>query len=419
MTPSIDWAAQLRAMGVRAQDTLIVGQPEFFSQADSCLNEVPLEDWKTYMRWNLVGEMSPRLSHAFDYEHFRFYGTVMSGTKEQRPRWKRVLDAEEGVLGELMGMAWVRQYCSPATKARYEKLTADIIAVYRERIATLPWMSAATRKAAIEKLDRVTRKVGYPDKWRDYSAMEFDRGSWAAAQMKINEWWFRHEADKLGKPIDRTEWDMNPQTYNAYYDGSKVEIVLPAAAFAIPGVPDSLVDDAILYSYAGGSTIGHEITHGFDDEGRQSDANGNLNPWWTEGDSVQFARRAELLVKQFDAYTVGDLHVRGRACLGENIADLGGVRLGYEAFKKTAQYKSGATINGFTPDQRFFLGYALSWLGQRRPQALAQQIMTDVHAPGFLRVNGPLANIPEFYAAFGIKPGEAMYRTEKQRCAIW
>ena len=419
LTPSIDWAKQIAAMGVRPQDTLIVGQPEFFAQADSCINEISLADWKTYLRWNVVGEMAPRLSHAFDWQNFHFYSTVLSGTKEQRPRWKRVLDSEENSLGELMGMAWVRQYCSPATKARYEKLTEDIISVYRERIAVLPWMSEATRKAAIDKLDHVTRKVGYPDKWRDYSAMDFDRSSWAAAQMRINAWWFHHEADKLGKPIDRSEWDMNPQTYNAYYNGSNVEIVLPAAAFAIPGVADSLVDDALLYSYAGGSTIGHEITHGFDDEGRQSDAHGNLNPWWTEQDSIQFAQRADRLVNQFNDYMVGDLHVRGRACLGENIADLGGVRLGYEAFKKTAQYKSGAMVNGFTPDQRYFLGYALSWLGQRRPQALAQQIMTDVHAPGFLRVNGPLANIPEFYAAFGIKPGEPMYRSEDKRCVIW
>ena len=419
LTPSIDWQRQASVMGIKAVDSVIVGQPEFYAQADSCLNEVPLETWKAYLRWNVVDEMAPRLSRAFDQEHFHFFGTVMSGVKEQRPRWKRVLDAEDQSIGELMGMAWVSKYCSPATKARYEKLTNDIIAVYRERMATLPWMSEATRKAAIDKLDHVGRKVGYPDKWRDYSAMDFDRGSWAQAQMKVNQWWFHHEADKLGKPIDRTEWDMNPQTYNAYYDGSKVEIVLPAAVFLIPGVPDSLVDDALLYSYAGGSTIGHEITHGFDDEGRQSDAHGNLNPWWTDQDSIQFSRRADLLVKQFDSYKVGDLHVRGRACLGENIADLGGVRLGYEAFKRTEQYKSGQKINGFTPDQRYFLGYALSWLGARRPQSLAQQIMTDVHAPGFLRVNGPLANIPEFYAAFGIKPGEPMYRPEAQRCAIW
>ena len=212
---------------------------------------------------------------------------------------------------------------------------------------------------------------------------------------------------------------MTPQTYNAYYDGSKVEIVLPAAAFMLPGVPDSLVDDAVLYSYAGGSTIGHEITHGFDDEGRQFDDRGNLNPWWTAPDSVQFTERADKLVEQFNRYRVGEKNVRGRATLGENIADLGGVVLGYEAFKKTEQWKTNEKLNGLTPDQRYFLGYALSWLGQRRPESLAQQIMSDVHAPQFLRVNGPLANIPEFYAAFGVKPGDAMWRPDSLRVVIW
>jgi putative endopeptidase len=419
LAPNVDWATQFATMGVHRTDTLIVGQPEFFKTADSCMAAVSLADLKTYMRWNLVGDMANALASPIEKEHFHFYSTVLSGTKVMRPRWKRVLDAEDSNLGELMGMAWVREYCSPATKARYERLTNDIISVYRDRIAALPWMSEATRQAALAKLDKVGRKVGYPDKWRDYSAMDFDRSSYASVHMKVNSWWFHYEADKLGKPIDRTTWDMNPQTYNAYYDGSKVEIVLPAAAFMIPGVPDSLVDDALLYSYAGGSTIGHEITHGFDDEGRQFDAHGNLNPWWTTQDSVQFAQRAKRLVDEFDEFKVGDLHVRGQATLGENIADLGGVRLGYEAFKKTAQYKSGARINGFTPDQRYFLGYALSWLGVRRPQALAQQVMTDVHAPGYLRVNGPLANIPEFYAAFDIKPGDPMYRSEDKRCVIW
>jgi putative endopeptidase len=418
-TPSIDWRGQFAAMGLGAVDTVIVGQPEFLAQADSLVRAAPLADWKTYLRWRVVNRLADRLSRPFDRENFRFYGMVMSGAKEQRPRWKRVLDAEEDGIGELLGQVWVKRYCSPATKARYEKLTEDIISVYRDRIRELPWMSEATKQRALAKLERVDRKVAYPDKWRDYSAMQIDRGSFAANQVSVDEWWFRHEADKLGKPIDRTEWDMTPQTYNAYYEESKVEIVLPAAAFMLPGVPDSLVDDAMLYSYAGGSTIGHEITHGFDDEGRQFDERGNMSPWWTDQDSVQFATRAKALVDQFDQYRVGEKHVRGLATLGENIADLGGVVLGYEAFKKTDQWKKGEKINGLTPDQRYFLGYALSWMGQRRPESLAQQIMTDVHAPQFLRVNGPLANLPEFYAAFGVKQGDAMWRAESVRAVIW
>ncbi len=419
LTPGIDWAAQLATMGFAAQDTIILGQPEFFAQADSLLGGTPIAAWQSYLRWNVVDNLADRLARRFDLEHFRFYGTVMSGTKAQRPRWKRVLDAEEGGMGELMGQAWVSQYCSPATKARYEKLTADIFAAYRDRIRALPWMNDATRQRALAKLDHVTRKVAYPDKWRDFSTLNLDRGSFAGNQLKLNEWWFGYYAARLGQPIDRTTWDMSPQTYNAYYDGSKVEIVLPAAAFMLPGLPDSLVDDALLYSYAGGSTIGHEITHGFDDEGRQFDEHGNLAPWWTAQDSVQFFQRSHKLVEQFNQYVVGDKHVRGQATLGENIADLGGIVLGYEAFQKTEQWKQGRSINGFTPDQRYFLGYALSWLGQRRPQALAQQIMTDVHAPGFLRVNGPLANVPAFYAAFGIKPGDRMYRADSVRVEIW
>ena len=419
LTPAIDWPQQFADMGVSSVDTVVVAQPEFLAQADSLLKAVPLEEWKTYLRWDVVGSLASHLSRPFDLENFHFYGTVMSGTKEQRPRWKRVLDSEEESIGELMGQVWVKKYCSPATKACYEKLTADIIDVYRDRIRSLPWMSEATRERALTKLSHVTRKVAYPERWRDFSALQLDRSSYAANQIRTDEWWFHHEAAKLGKPIDRTEWDMTPQTYNAYYDGSKVEIVLPAAAFMLPGLPDSLVDDAILYSYAGGSTIGHEITHGFDDEGRQFDDRGNMNPWWTEQDSVQFMERAHKLVDQFDHYTVGDKKVRGLATLGENIADLGGVVLGYEAFKKTDEWKSSEKLNGLTPDQRYFLGYALSWLGQRRPEALAQQIMTDVHAPQFLRVNGPLANLQEFYAAFGVKPGDAMWRPDSLRAVIW
>jgi putative endopeptidase len=418
-TPGIDWKRQFSVAGIVQVDTVVVGQPEFLSQADSLIRTAPLADWKTLLRWDVVHGLAARLSTPFDQENFRFYGTIMSGTKAQRPRWKRAMDAEENGIGELLGQVWVEKYCSPATKARYEKLTNDIIDVYRDRIRTLPWMTPATRERALVKLDRVAHKVAYPDKWRDYSAMKIARDSYAANQVSVDSWWFRHEADKLGKPINRTEWDMTPQTYNAYYDGSKVEIVLPAAAFMLPGIPDSLVDDALLYSYAGGSTIGHEITHGFDDEGRQFDERGNMNAWWADADSVQFSGRAKKLADQFSAYVVGEKHVRGQATLGENIADLGGVVLGYEAFKKTDQWKKKEMINGLTPDQRYFLGYALSWLGQRRPESLAQQIMTDVHAPQFLRVNGPLANIPEFYAAFGVKPGDAMWRDDSVRVVIW
>ncbi len=419
LAPDLDLPAQLRLLGLPPVDSVDVGQPEFYSHADSTLLAQPLEAWKDYLRWNLVHTFASYLSSPFDRESFRFYGTLIDGTPQQRPRWKRVLRAEDGAIGELLGEVWVRKYCSPATKARYDRLADDIFSSFRDRIQRLTWMSAPTKEKALGKLSRVIKKIGYPDHWRDYSALSIDRTSYVADVIRCNQWWFRYYAAKLGHPVDRTEWGMTPQTVNAYYDDSNNEIVVPAAAFLIPGVPDSLIDDALLYSYSGASTLGHELTHGFDDDGRQYDADGNMKPWWTPQDSTEFARRAGVLVKQFDSYTVGDKHVRGYATLGENIADLGGLVIGYDAFRKTEEWKSGRKINGLTPDQRFFLGYALSWTGQDRPEALIEQVMTDVHSPRALRVNGPFSDIPAFYRAFGIKPGDAMYRDEKNRASIW
>ncbi|HMK39081.1 MAG TPA: M13 family metallopeptidase, partial [Bacteroidota bacterium] len=296
----------------------------------------------------------------------------------------------------------------------------NMFAAYASRIKALDWMSAPTKQMALEKLAAVSRKVCYPDRWKDYSALEIDRHSYCANQIRAEIWDHNFHAAKLGKPVDRTEWEMTPQTYNAYYNPSNNEIVLPAAGLMIPGVPDSLVDDAIIYGYAGASTIGHEVTHGFDDEGRQFDEAGNLRNWWTKQDEAQFTARANLVVAQFRHYVVLDsLHVNGKACLGENIADLGGVVIGYDAFKKTREGQSDTLIDGFTPDQRFFLAYAYSWLSQIRDESLARQVMTDVHAPAFLRVNGPLANVPEFYRAFGVRPGDPMYRQDSLRVKIW
>lgn len=281
-------------------------------------------------------------------------------------------------------------------------------------------MSAETKGKALIKLNKISKKVGYPEKWKDFSSLEINRDSYVGNIMKANKFWNAYEIKKMGKPVDRTEWDMTPQTYNAYYNPSNNEIVLPAAIFTIPGMRDEEVDDAVVYGYAGASTIGHEITHGFDDEGRQFDADGNLKSWWTKADGDKFNAKAALMVKQFDDFVVLDsLHVNGKATLGENIADLGGIVLGYEAFKKTAQYKAGKKINGLTPQQRYFLGYALGWLGAQRNERLANQILTDVHSPANLRVNGPFANLPEFYEAFGIKQGNPMWRPEAVRVKIW
>lgn len=420
LTPNINWKNLFKKVGIEKIDSIVVGQPEFFVQLNSALNRFSLNEWKAYVRWHLVNTFADRLSSSFDNEKFNFRGTVMSGVKKQRPRWKRIQDAVEDAMGELLGQVYVQKYYSPKTKQRYEKLVDDIIDAYRERIKNLDWMSQSTKEKVLLKLNSITKKVGYPDKWKDFSSLKIDRTSYLRNSINANVFWFKKNIARLGKPVDRTEWGMTPQTYNAYYNPSNNEIVLPAAIFIIPGTVDSLLDDAVVYSYAGASTIGHELTHGFDDEGRQYDAKGNLTNWWTKEDEEKFTQKASVMIDQFDNYVVLDsMHVNGKATLGENIADLGGLVLGYDAFKKTAQYKEGKLIDGFTPQQRFWLGYAYAWLGHKRPESLAQQIMTDVHAPEFLRVNGPLSDLPDFYNAFGVKEGQPMYRPENKRVKIW
>jgi putative endopeptidase len=420
LNPSMNWPQTLAAMKIKNIDSVIVGQPEFYKEVESCLKTVSIDDWKTYFKWNLIASFAPYLSKDFDQEQFHFNGVVLSGVKVQRPRWKRVLDNQENYLGDALGQLYVEQYYSPKTKARYVELTNNVIAAYKEHIEKLEWMSDSTKQKALAKLATVRKKVGYPDKWRDYSSMNISRSSYVENIIEGNKWYYNYYINKLGKPVDRDEWNMTPQTYNAYYNPSNNEIVLPAAAFIIPGIPDSLADDALIYGYAGASTIGHEITHGFDDEGRKFDANGNLREWWTADDAAKFDKRAKLYIDQYDGYIVLDsMHVNGKASLGENIADLGGIAIAMDAFKKTEQYKKGEKINGLTPMQRYFMGYALGWLHQQRDESLANQIMTDVHAPAFLRVNGPMANSPEFYKAFNVKEGDAMWRPDSIRVVIW
>jgi putative endopeptidase len=420
LTPSIKWKEFLSEGKINNLDTVIVGQPEFFKQTEKSLNEESIDNWKTYLRWQLINTFANRLSSNFDTQNFYFYGTILNGIPEQRPRWKRMLDAEENYLGDALGQLYVKEYFSPETKARYEKLVDDIFDAFRERIQKLDWMSDTTKQQALKKLNVVVKKVGYPEKWKDYSNYQVDRTSYVMNCVRGNMWLSDFYIKKLYKPVDRQEWGMTPQTYNAYYNPSNNEIVLPAAVFILPGIPDSMVDDALIYSYAGGGTIGHEITHGFDDQGRQFDEKGNLKEWWTKEDEEKFKERAKLIVKQFDDYVAVDtLHVNGEATQGENIADLGGIMLGWDAFTKTEEYKSGKEIGGFTPAQRFFIGWNLGWMNNIRPERLAVQVKTDVHAPSFLRVNGPVSNMTEFYKAFNVKPEDKMYRPEDVRVKIW
>jgi len=420
LTPSVDWKKLLEASDIHSIDTVIVGQPEFIIRMEELVKKNSLDDWKIYLRWNLINTFADKLSKSFDKQNFYFYGTVLNGTKEQRARWKRVLDTEGGIMGFILGQLYIERYYSPGIKARYDKMVDNVVAAYHERIDKLTWMSDSTKKKAHQKLNTVMKKVGYPDKWRDYSLLKIARNSYIENVIRANKWFNDFQIAKLGKPIDRTEWSMTPQTWNAYYNPSNNEIVLPAAAFIVPGLADSCVDDAIMYGYAAGSTIGHEITHGFDDEGSQFDAQGNLKEWWSAEDRKKFKKLTNGIVQQFNKYVILDsLHLNGDAEQGENIADLGGMLLGLDAFKKTDQYKEGKKIGGFTPVQRYFIGFALSWYGQVRNESLALGVKTDVHAPNFYRVNGPVVNIDEFYTAFNIKPNDKMYVPDSLRVKIW
>jgi len=420
LSPSIPWKRFLEKGHLARIDSVIVGQPEFYKQVEKSLHSRSIADWKTYLRWQLAHTYAAQAGGKYDAENFHFYGTILNGTPEQRPRWKRMLDQQENYLGDALGQLYVQRYFSPRTKQRYEKLTEDIFAAFRERLQRLDWMSQATKDRAFKKLATVDRKVGYPSKWRDYSTYQVDRTSFLGNCERGNIWTSDFYIAKLYKPVDRAEWFMTPQTYNAYYNPSNNEIVLPAAAFILPGIADSLVDDALVYSYAGGTTIGHELTHGFDDQGRQFDEKGNLENWWTPNDEKEFSRRAGYIVRQYDDYVaVGDLHVNGKATQGENIADLGGMLLGWDAFTKTEEYKSGKSVGGLTPSQRYFIGWALGWMNEIRPENLAVRVKTDVHAPSFLRVIGPASNLTSFYDAYGVKPGDKMFRADSVRVNIW
>ncbi|MBJ6145911.1 M13 family metallopeptidase [Hymenobacter sp. BT559] len=420
LTPGLDWKTWFAQMGATSVDSVIVGQPEFYQTVGQLLKTKPVDDWRAYLTWQVAREFAPTLSQPFVDENFHFYGTTLRGAKAMRPRWKRVLDMEEDALGDALGQLFVKEYFKPEAKARYDTLVKNVVSSFAEHIKTVDWMSAPTKVVALDKLHKITPKVGYPNKWKDYSNLAIDRNSMAANVMRANQWQYNYQLNKLGKPVDRTEWGMTPQTYNAYYNPSNNEIVLPAAAFAVPTLLDADADDALVYGYAGASTIGHELTHGFDDEGSQFDAKGNLHEWWSKEDRKRFNDRVAVIVKQFNGYTLLDsLHINGKATAGENIADLGGIVIGLDAFKKTKQYKEGKKINGLTPVQRYFLGYALGWQMHVRDEALASQLLTDVHSPAQYRVNGPMADVPAFYEAFGVKPGQKLYIPDSARVRIW
>lgn len=418
--PNFDWALFAQTAGLKAVDSVIVGQPEFLTALNGYLTAFPLDDWKNYLKFHLLAQAAPYMDDHTFQESFNFYSKVLQGIEEPQPRWKRVVELTDGTLGELIGQVYSKEYLPAGTKDKLLEIGNAIKEVYAQRIKTLDWMSPETKEKALVKLDAIIMKVGYPDKWKDMSALSVDRTSYLNNIRNASRWEFNYMIAKYGKPVDRTEWGMFPQTYNAYYNPSNNEICVPGCNILVPGFEHVLADDAILYSIIGGSTFGHEITHGFDDQGCKYDKEGNLNNWWTAGDSVKFYARTKLIVEQFNNYVpVDSLHINGEMTQGENIADLAGISMGFEAFRKTKQFKDNEIVAGLKPDQRFFLAYALAWMINTRPEALANQVKNDVHSPAKYRVIGPLSDIPEFYTAFAVKEGDAMWRPENLRVKIW
>ena len=420
LTPNFNWLIFNNEAGLQNVDTVIVGQPEFLSALNTSLKKFSLEDWKNYLKYHFTRGMASYLDDATYMEAFSFYSQTIRGVQQPKPRWKRVVEQNDGYLGELIGQVYVTEYLPSGTKEKLIEIGNAVKNVYAERIKNLDWMSPATKEKALKKLGSMIMKVGYPDKWKDLSSLEVSRSSFAENAVNANLWHSGYMISKFGKPVDRTEWEMQPQNYNAYYNPSNNELVVPGCNIIVPGYERKLADDAILYAIIGGSTFGHEMTHGFDDQGSKFDAMGNLNNWWTKEDSIKFYSKTKMIVNQFNQYNpVDSLYINGNFTQGENIADLGGIIMGYEAFKKTKQYQNNEIIANLTPDQRFFLGFALAWMVNQRPEAIANQVRSDEHSPAKYRVIGTLSNMPGFYKAFGVKEGDKMWRPDSLMVRIW
>ncbi len=415
--PTMQLPQFLKGLNMGGAQAVIVGQPAFVKEADRLLAATPLPELKTYLKWHLVSSMTSALPQSFIDENFRYRQTVY-GTKQQRPRWKRMLFATDAALGEAFGQLYVDRAFPPAAKARMLELVENLRAAYAERIQAADWMAPATKAQAQEKLQAFAVKIGYPDQWRDYAALNVSRQSYLQNVVNARIFEFNRNAKKLGQPIDRTEWGMTPPTVNAYYNPLLNEIVFPAGILQPPFF-NLEADDAVNYGGIG-AVIGHEMTHGFDDQGRQYDAKGNLRDWWTKEDGEKFNQRAALVGTQYSAFSPFDsVYVNGKLTMGENLADLGGVTIAYAALQKALTNKRMRKLDGFTPEQRFFISYAQNWRGNTRPEALRDQIKTDPHSPDVYRTIGPLQNFPEFYQAFGCKEGNKMMRAEAQRAKIW
>ncbi|MFC0250892.1 M13 family metallopeptidase [Massilia consociata] len=419
LAPGYDWKAAAAAAGVGNKlDTIIVNQPSYFAGLNEVLAKTDLATLKSYFEWQLLREYAPYLSTAFKDENFAFYGTALTGTTEQEPTWKRGVATVEGALGEALGKLYVAQHFPPERKARMEELVKNLVHAYGQSIDNLEWMSPTTKKEARAKLAKFTPKIGYPDKWRDYSKLAIKRDDLVGNLMRASTFQYNYRIEKLGKPVDRTEWGMTPQTVNAYYRSTMNEIVFPAAILQPPFF-DMRADDAVNYG-AIGAVIGHEIGHGFDDKGSQSDGDGNLRDWWTAEDRAAFKARTDKLVKQFASYSpLPGYNLNGELTLGENIGDNAGLSIAYKAYKLSLNGKPAPVIDGLTGDQRFFMGWGQVWRIKMRDQQMVNQVKNGPHSPGQYRANGAVANMPEFYEAFGVKPGDKMYRAPEERVLVW
>ncbi|HXA47007.1 MAG TPA: M13 family metallopeptidase, partial [Burkholderiaceae bacterium] len=415
----VNWSHYFEQIGLAAPGEMNVGQPKFFAAADRLLANAPLDQWKTYLQWNLIRNTAGELSKPFVDAHFDFYGRILAGTKEIQPRWKRVLTTIDGLAGEDLGQLYVAKYFGPNAKAGALEMVENIKLAMRDDINGLEWMTADTKQHALEKLDTLTVKIGYPDTWRDYSALQIAPDDYAGNVLRASEFEFKRNLAKLGKPIDRKEWGMTPPTVNAYYNPTMNEIVFPAGILQ-PPLFHVDADAAANYGNTG-ATIGHELTHAFDDQGRQYDANGNLKNWWTKVDEKNFIARIGNIEKQFNEFNpVDKLHINGKLTEGENIADLGGLKIALQALKKSQAGKpQPALLDGLTVEQRFFVAYAQSFRGEIRPEALRLQLAIDPHSPEKYRVIGPLANMPEFVEAFSCPAEHSPLRPAATRVNIW
>lgn len=417
---NFDWNTYFRTIGVDSKiKNIIVSQPDFMAQVNKLVKSVSPDDWKNYLRWSLINASAAKLSDKFIAENFDFYGTTLNGIKSLKPRWRRVTQQSDGSLRDLVGQLYVEKYFSEDAKKKVNVMVDNLTAAYKERINTREWMGPETKKQALHKLETVMRKLAFPDKWRDYSSLEIKRDAYILNFFRTNTFEFNYMANKLGQPVDKTEWGMTPPTVNAYYNPSFNEIVFPAGIMQAPFF-DANADDAVNYG-AMGAVIGHELTHGFDDQGCQYDADGNLKNWWTKEDSLRFKQKTNMVIDAFNHFTVLDtFHINGQLTVGENIADLGGLTIAYYAYKKSLEGKPAPEkIGGLTGEQRFFVSWAQAWRGSMRPEALKQMLKTNPHSPAIARVIMPLSNMKEFYEAFNVKEGNTMYHPEKERAEIW